>query len=97
MSDKDQIKQFFIVQYEKEEKLEVGEDVVGEEKKTSVLDEQDDEDERMRTIKETIEMLDLDGKGNKPQPDWMKSIDLQQYNGLAVVTIPGAALSKSVM
>lgn len=48
----------------------------------------------MRTLKETIEMLDLDGKGDKPQPDWVKSIDLQQYNGMAVVTIPGAALSE---
>ena len=41
-------------------------------------------------------MLDLEGKGNKPQPDWAKNIDLQQYNGLAVVTIPGSALSEFV-
>ena len=58
------------------------------------MDDQGEDDSRMRTLKETIEMLDLDGKGNKPQPDWAKSIDLQQYNGLAVVTIPGSALSK---
>ena len=61
------------------------------------MDDQGEDDSRMRTLKETIEMLDLDGKGNKPQPDWAKSIDLQQYNGLAVVTIPGSALSKFVI
>ena len=66
------------------------------EEKSVVVDNReanDAENDRMRTIKETIEMLDLEGKGNKPQPDWVKSIDLQQYNGLAVVTIPGTVLS----
>ena len=83
-----------------EEKLEVGKETGGgeekEEKEVAVYTKEADdaESDRMRTIKETIEMLDLDGKGNKPQPDWVKSIDLQQYNGLAVVTIPGTALSK---
>ena len=84
-----------------EEKLEVGKEAGGgeetkEEKSIVVEDSReanDAENDRMRTIKETIEMLDLEGKGNKPQPDWVKSIDLQQYNGLAVVTIPGTALS----
>ena len=79
-----------------EEKLDVEGETGGEEKKkedkNSAMDDQDDG--RMRTLKETIEMLDLDGKGNKPQPDWAKNIDLQQYNGLAVVTIPGSALSE---
>ena len=83
-----------------EEKLEVGKETGGgeekEEKEVAVYTKEADdaESDRMRSIKETIEMLDLDGKGNKPQPDWVKSIDLQQYNGLAVVTIPGTALSK---
>ena len=50
------------------------------EEKSVVVDNReanDAENDRMRTIKETIEMLDLEGKGNKPQPDWVKSIDLQ--------------------
>ena len=66
------------------------------EEKSVVVDNReanDAENDRMRTIKETIEMLDLEGKGNKPQPDWVKSIDLQQYNGLAVVTMPGTVPS----
>jgi len=70
-----------------------------EEKTDAVVevDQEEEDEDRVFTIKETIEMLDLDGKSNKPQPDWVKTIDLQQYNGLAVVTIPGAALSEFVM
>ena len=77
-----------------DEKLEVEEEIGGGGKKeTKIIVQGERGSNRMRTLKETIEVLDLDGTGNKPQPDWAKNIDLQQYNGLAVVTIPGSALS----
>lgn len=71
---------------------------LGEEKDAVVtVDDNNDDDEddtRLFSIKETIEMLDLDGTGDKPQPEWAKNIDFQHYNGLAVVTIPGSALGE---
>ena len=80
-----------------DEKLEVEEEIGGGGKKeTKIIVQGERGSNRMRTLKETIEVLDLDGTGNKPQPDWAKNIDLQQYNGLAVVTIPGSALSELI-
>ena len=73
-----------------EEKLEVSKETGGREEKeekelaVDTKEADDAESDRWRTIKETIEMLDLDSKGCKPQPDWVKSINLQQYNGFAL-------------
>ena len=80
-----------------DEKLELeGEIGVADKKEPKIIVQSDKIGGRMRTLKETIEVLDLDGTGNKSQPDWAKNIDLQQYNGLAVVTIPGSALSELI-
>ena len=77
-----------------DEKLELeGEISVAGKKEPKIIVQSDKTGGRMRTLKEIIEVLDLDGTGNKPQP---KNIDLQQYNGLAVVTIPGSALSELI-
>jgi len=59
--------------------------------------ERKESDDTVQEIKQTLEMLDVTGDSSQ-QSSWMDSIDIQQYNGVAVVTIPqsaaAAALSK---
>ena len=53
------------------------------------------DDATVQEIKQTLELLDGTGDSNK-QSSWMDSIDIQQYNGVAVVTIPGSAAAAAL-
>ena len=63
-------------------------------KKESELEEKESDD-TVQEIKQTLEMLDVTGDSSN-QSSWMDSIDIQQYNGVAVVTIPQSAAAAAL-